>query len=257
MVSNSMPAIGEIDPPLIAAPQVMAHPGANPTVTVPVVAGHSPDVAALWSHLAEPAEFFGFAMPPPAHLADAIALFIDSAVAATKLFALNVTIVERGGATHFAVAGSEVQSTRRDVVRLDACDAPLPLTRTTDPWWRRMAARTTSKAEVDQFRRWLEGRGYVDAVSSAPAPGAPVLGALVFVGDGDVRGVDHAEPTSILTQLQECGAIGPMRRVDECPVAAQHVWWISPGYECHPVAAIGARSYPVDESAVPPFARMP
>ena len=235
----------------------MAHPGTNPTVTVPVVAGHPPDVAALWSQLAEPAEFFGFAMPPVEHLADAIALFIDSAVAATTIFALHVTIVERGGATHFAVAGSEVQSSRRDVVRLDTCDASLPLTRSTDPWWRRMAARTTSKADADGLRRWLEGRGYVDAVPSAPAPGAPALGALVFVRNGEHYGVDDHEPTSILTQLQECGAIGPLHRVQGCPVDAERVWWISPGYEYHPVDAIGASTYPVDETAVPPFARMP
>ena len=60
---------------------------------------------------------------------------------------------------------------------------------------------------------------------------------------------------SILTQLQHCGAIGPMRQADACPVDAKRVWWISPRYEVHPVAAIGASVYAVD-GAPPSFTRI-
>lgn len=253
-----MHGIGEVGHPLIAATQVMARPGTNPTVTVPVVTRRSPDVEGLWAFLAEPAEFFGFVTPTREALSDAIAQFTAAVrgAAGTKIFSMNVTIVECGGSAQFVVAGNEVQSTRRDAVRIDVCDAVLALTRSVDPWWRRMAARTTSKAEADQLRRWLEDRGYVDAVSSGAAPGVPFLGALVFERGADVCGVDNVEPTSILTQLQECGAIASIRRADSCPVDAERVWWISPGYERHPVAAIGASTYAVDEVVVPTFARV-
>jgi hypothetical protein len=254
-----MHGIGEIARPLFAATQVMAHPGTNPTVTVPVVAGRSPDVDGLWAFLAEPAEFFGFAMPGHEVLSDAIAHFIDAVrgAAGTKVSALSVTLVEYGGSAQFVVTGSAVQPARRDAVRIDVCDVSFPLTRAGDPSWRRMAARTTSRAEEDQLRRWLEDRGYVDAVSRAVAPGVPFLGALIFERGADVCGVDNVEPTSILIQLQECGAIGSIRRVDSCPADAERVWWISPGYERHPVAAIGASTYTVDEDAAPAFAKVP
>jgi hypothetical protein len=269
VVSTSMHGIGEIGHPMFPATQVMAHPGTHPTITVPVVAGRSPDVDALWAFLAEPAEFFGFAMPGRADLSDAMSKFVtavgDTAVGDTavgdapdtKVWSLGVTVAECGGAAQFVVTGAAVQLARREAVRIDVCDAAFPRTRPADPRWRRMAARTTSRAEEDQLRRWLDRRGYVDAVSSGAALGVPFLGALVFERAGDVCGVEHVEPTSILTQLERCGAVGSMRRADNCPADAERVWWISPGYERHPVDSIGATSYVVDETAIPAFARVP
>jgi hypothetical protein len=257
VVSTSMHGIGEIGHPVFAATQVMARPGTNPTISVPVVDGRALDVETIWAYLAEPAEFFGFAMPDRDGLSDAIAQFIATVgrSAAAKIFALSITIAELEGSAQFVVAGSEVRFTRSEAVRIDVCDVAFPLTRSADPLWRRMAARTTSRGEADQLRRWLEDRGYVDGLSCCPASDVPFLGALVFGRGADVCGVDNAEPTSILTQLQECEAIAPIRRADGCPVDAERVWWISPGYEVHPVAAIGADAYAVDEAA-PSFSRI-
>jgi hypothetical protein len=248
-----MLGIGEIGHPVFAATQVMAHPGTSSTVSVPVVNGRSPDADALWAYLAEPAEFFGFGMPAREVLADAIAGFVDAvrSEAGPTIFTLRVTIAEVEGSAQFVITGSEVQFLRPDAVRIGECDVEYPLTRSTDPRWRRMAARTTSSAEADRLQRWLGDRGHADGV----AHGVPFLGALIFEHGADVSGIDNDEPTSILTQLQGCGAIGPIRRAQRHPVAAERVWWISPGHEVHPVAAIGARSYAVDEAA-PSFARI-
>jgi len=250
VVFSSMHGIGEIGHPLFAATQVMAHPGTNPTVSVPVCQGRSPVIEALWAYLAEAADFFGFAMPEVDRLSGAIGQFID-AVDDADMFALSVTIVEFEGAPHCVVAGSEVRFIRPAAVRIDECDAALSLTRSTDPLWRRMAARTTSRAEEDQLLRWLEGRGYVDGLSS----GIPLLGALLFEHDADVCGVENSGPRSTLTQLQQCGAIGAVRRADRCPVDAERVWWVSAGFEVHPVAAIGAHTFAVSDAA-PAFARI-
>jgi hypothetical protein len=253
VVSSSMLGIGEIRHPIFAATQVMAHPGTSPTVSLPVVNTRSPDVDALWAYLAEPAEFFGFAMPAPEVLEDAIAGFVDAvrSEAGPTIFSLCVTIAELEGSAQFVITGSEVHFLRPEAVRIDECDVAFPLTRSTDPSWRRMAARTTSRAEEDRLRRWLEDGGHADGV----AHGVPFLGALIFEDGADVSGVDNVEPTSILTQLQDCGAVGAIRRTERHPVDAERVWWISPGYEVHPVAAIGARSYAVDQ-APPSFARI-
>jgi hypothetical protein len=234
-----MHGIGEIGHPLFAATQVMAHPGTNPTVSVPVCQGRSPDVAALWAYLAEPADFFGFATPEVDRLSSAIGRFID-AVDDVDMFALSVTIVEFEGAPHCVVAGSEVRVLQPAAVRIDECDATFSLARSTDPLWRRMAARTTSRAEEDQLRRWFERRGY---------------DALLFEHEADVCGVDNSGPRSPLTQLQECGAIGAVRRAERCPVDAERVWWVSPGFEVHPVAAIGAHTFAVADAA-PAFVRI-
>jgi hypothetical protein len=248
-----MLGIGEIGHPVFAATQVMTHPGTSPTVSVPAVNGRSPDVDALWAYLAEPAEFFGFAMPAREVLADAIAGFVDAvrSEAGPMIFSLCVTIAEVEASAQFVITGSEVHFLRSEAVLIDECDVAFPLTRSTDPRWRRMAARTTSRAEEDRLRRWLEDRGHADGV----AHGVPFLGALIFEDGADVSGVDNVEPTSILAQLQDCGAVAPIRRAERHPVDAERVWWISPGYEVHPVAAIGARSYPV-EAAAPSFARL-
>jgi hypothetical protein len=253
-ISRSSTALGEIDRPLFAATAVMAHPGTNPTVTVPVLAGRLPDVDGLWSHLSEPAEFFGYAMPSRAVLSDVVTEFVSAVAPVGSLGAMTVTIVEHDGSAHVVVTGTAVRPTRPDPVRIDVCDAQFAPVRPHHPHWRRMAARTTSKAEVDQLRRWLAESGHVDAVGDAD--GVPFLGALVFECGTDLCGVDAGAPISVLDQLQQCGAIAPVARVRQCPGDAERAWWISPGYECHPVAAIGRRSHAVADAVVPPFARV-
>jgi hypothetical protein len=114
-----------------------------------------------------------------------------------------------------------------------------------------MAARTTSRGPLDQRQRWLKGCGYADVVSD----GVPMLGALVFETDGTVVGVENPEPTSILAQLEQSGVIAAIDRQVAAPPAAERVWWISPQYQTHPVAAIGGTRHPADSAAVPSFAR--
>ena len=148
VVFSSTHGIREISRPLLPATHLVAHPGTSPTVTVPVLSGGRPDVDALWSFLAETAHFFGIPMPGP-----------------VPMVAVSVTVVELDGAAQFVVTGAEVRPIRSEPVRIDVCDVPFPLTRSGDPLWRRMAARTTSRGAEDQLRRWLEGRGYADGVS--------------------------------------------------------------------------------------------
>lgn len=260
-----MHGIGHIGHPVFAATQVMAHPGTNPTISFPVVDGRSPDVDGLWAFLAQPAEFFGFAMPAIGDLSDAITQFVAANASsdphtapgeagAARIFSLSITLAELDASAQFVITGSGVSFLRPEAVRIDVCDAAPTLTRSDDPLWLRMAARTTSRAEADQLRGWLHDRGYVDGVARGAVACVPFLGALIFERGAEVCGVDHAEPTSILTQLQQCGAIGPLQRADSCPIDAERVWWISPGYEVHPVATIGATTYVLD--APPSFTRI-
>lgn len=244
----------EIGRPLLPATHLVAHPGTSPTITLPVPSGHRPDVDALWAFLAEAADFFGTSMPDRQALSAALHPFVER-VAAVPMVALDVTVVELDGSGQCVVTGTEVRPVRPDPVRIDVCDVESPLTRPGDPSWRRMAARTTSRGAEDQLRRWLNGRGYADGVSDGTALGVPFLGALIFQCGDDLCGLDNPEPTSILNQLQQCGAIADVRRTWECPGDAERVWWISPRFETHPVGAVGATHFSVDPGAVPTFAR--
>ena len=114
-----------------------------------------------------------------------------------------------------------------------------------------MAARTTSRGELDQRERWLNGRGYADGL----AGGQPLLGALVFETAGTVVGVENQEPTSVLDQLARCGAISDVALAPACPPDADRVWWVSPRFETHPVAELDGVRLAVHPGAVPSFAR--
>ena len=217
---------------------------------MPVVSGRVPDLDAVWGYLAETADFFGVRMPERDVLAAAIGPFL-ARVAGVPMVAVDVTLVELDDSAQFAITGRAVRPIRSEPARIDVCDVVFPLTRASDPLWRRMAARTTSRAAEDKLRRWLNDRGYADGVS-----GVPFLGALVFQRGDDVCGLDNAEPTSILSQLQSCGAVAEVRRVQDCPEDAERVWWISPDFETHPVAAVGVTQYRVDDGAAPTFARV-
>ena len=167
------------------------------------------------------------------------------------MVAASVTISDADGEPTIVVSSSAVQPLRRDAVRI-AGDESVPQAHdANDPWWRRMAARTTSRGELDQRERWLNGRGYADGLSD----GLPLLGALLFETSDGVVGVENPEPTSLLDQLARCGVIAPIRRVSASPSDARHVWWVSPRYETHPVVELDGTRFAVDDEAVPPFAR--
>jgi hypothetical protein len=243
----------EIDAPQLRATQLIASPGSLPTITVPMSGSSLPDVDGTWRHLSEPAEFFGVRMPGLDDLVAAITAFVTttSKGASPVLITATVTIAETDDAPHILVTGSAVTPMRGEPVRVDG-DLPMPAQpRATDPWWRRMAARTTSRAEADRRERWLNGRGYADGMSD----GQPVLGALVFETSGEIVGVENSEPTSILDQLTQCGVIAVIDRVTECPAGADRAWWLSPRYRTHPVAELDGRRWPVGPNAVPTFAR--
>lgn len=245
--------------PLLPVTQVIARPGSSPTITLPAHTGGVPDLEGLWRYLAEPAEFFGLSMPDQTDLRAAVTGFLGTvaATAPDAVVATAVTLLDVDGQTRVVVTGDVIRPVRTEVVRIAATDAPLPTPRRGDPHWRRMAARTTSRGEADQIRRWLAGQGYADAVALRPGRGAPVLGALVFDTAGGLRGIDNPEPVSILEQVSDCGLIEPVGRVDECPADATRAWWISPRFETHPVGDIDGTDYPVDASAIPPFTRRP
>lgn len=255
VVSTSTHGMREIGRPLLPPTHLVAHPGTSPTIALPVPSGHRPDVGALWAFLAEAADFFGTPMPDRQALSAALHPFVER-VAAVPMVALDVTVVELDGSGQCVVTGTEVRPVRPDPVRIDVCDVESPLTRPGDPSWRRMAARTTSRGAEDQLRRWLNDRGYADGISDGAGLGVPFLGALIFQCGDDLCGLDNPEPTSILNQLQQCGAIADVRRTRECPGNAERVWWISPRFETHPVGAVGATHFPADHGAVPTFARV-
>jgi hypothetical protein len=240
-----MPAAAE---DVISVSHLVAHQGASPSVTIPVVGAVAPDVGELWAHLAEPAEFFGVDLPSAAALADALGVFIARLDPVPALAAVTVTAV--AGESRFVVTGAAVEPVHSDAVRIERCDVDVPLTLPEDPRWRRMAARTTSRADRDRLHAWLGERGYADAV---PAFGActPFLGALIWQRAGELVGVDNPEPVSVLAQLRS--VLGVVRRVFHAPGAGEPVWWLSPDYTLHPVSAIGATAHPV---TVPTFARL-
>jgi hypothetical protein len=256
VVSVSGDGIREIHHPLLTATQLVAHPGTSPTVTVPVFGAARFGVAAvdeIRNQLAEPAEFFGVDLPPVVELAAVLDAFLAALPSPPPVTALTITVLEGAGRTRVVVTGTTSAWVCPDPVRLDRCDIETPLARADDPHWRRMAARTTSMADRDQLTRWLGGRGYVDAVSHR-GPGAPFLGALLYERGGDVLGVENPEPTSVLTQLERCGAIDPVLRVADGPAADDAVWWVSPDYALHPVHTIGTTEHPRSDGA-PTFAR--
>lgn len=233
----------------MSATQLIARPGTLPTIDIPVVRGRVPDVDGVWSHLREPADFFGISMPTHAELAAALARFTADVFDTGSLAAATVTIVE--GPSRVVVSGFEVRPVlRRDAVRIEASDAP-HVHRATDPWWLRMAARTTSRAAEDQLARWLTARGVVDGLSD----GVPLRGALVFeTADGPV-GVENPEPTSVLDQLTECGVIAEIARASACPLRAEWTWWVSPLFDVHPVTELAGVRTAVEPGGLPSFAR--
>jgi hypothetical protein len=239
----------ETDTRQVCATQLITRPGTLPAITIPMTGGCPPDADHVWAYLQEPAEFFGVAMPGRLELTAALSDFAETVGSA--LVATTVTIVEVAGAPRIAVAGTAVQPLRAEAVRIAPDESVPHLHRASDPWWRRMAARTTSRGELDQRERWLNGLGFADALSD----GEPILGALVFETPGGVVAVENPEPTSVLDQLARCGAMTPTTMVSTLPADAERVWWVSPRYETHPVAELAGTPLAVVNEAVPSFAR--
>jgi hypothetical protein len=254
LAPTSTHRIHEIDTPLIPATQVIGRLGSHPTITVPMIACAVPDVDGIWRYLKEPADFFDVPMPDRDALHDALTRFAGAAPGRDRaLIAATVTLLEIDGRPDFVVTGTVVDPVRSTAVRVAGCDAGLQVSRTTDPVWLRMAARTTSRGAVDQIQRWLNDDGYADGVPTGTFAGAPLLGALVFDTAGGLVGIDNPEPTSILDLLDRCGVTSGVRRVDARPARADRVWWISPSFQTHPVASIDDAVFGVEAEVRPPF----
>ncbi len=191
--------------------------------------------------------------PTPTELGAALSAFSATAFGNGQraLIAATVTIAQSDGKPLVLVTGVASPPLASAGVRIAGDDSTPPAHRSSDPWWRRMAARTTSRGELDQRERWFHGRGYADGLSD----GVPILGAMVFEAAGSVVGVENPEPTSILDQLTRCGVIADVERVPGCPSHAERVWWLSPRYQTHPVAEVDGTRYPWDADALPSFAR--
>jgi hypothetical protein len=232
--------------------QVIAWLGANPTITIPMVAGTMPDVDAIWRYLEEPADFFDVPTPDRETLRAALTRF-HGEIPDDALVAATVTLLEIDGRPDFLVTGAVVDPVHPTAVKIAGCEDGLPVPRGTDPHWLRMAARTTSRGAVDQIQRWLNHDGYADGVPRSTPAGAPLLGALVFDTAGGLVGIDDPEPTSVLDQLERCGLLRGIRRVDARPARADRAWWISPNFETHPVAGIEDIPFGVDAEVHPPF----
>lgn len=237
---SSSPGILEIDTPLLPVTQLIAHPGTNPTLVVPVVGTTAPDVEAVWRHLSEPADFFGVPMPGRDDLGGALADRLRG-FGAADVHAVTVTLFAVAGrATLVHVRADAVRPSRPEPVRIAVLDASVDRPGADAPYWRRMAARTTSRARTDHLGRRLADLGCVDAV---PPTGAPHLGALVFRTPTGLVGLDRVEPASILDQLGAVGLVVGVTGVEDRPGDATAAWWISPGFETHPVAGIGGTPY--------------
>ncbi|MHA3022164.1 hypothetical protein ACXPWS_18155 [Mycobacterium sp. BMJ-28] len=236
-VSTSAHGLSDSDTPLVSAAALVAGLGTQPTVTFPVVPGRRPDTDAIWRWLAEPAEFFGTAIPGVTQLRRAVADFArelgrrHGPVPA----AVTVVVTEIAGSAQFVVTGTPIEPVRTRAVHLRLC-AIGPA----EPHWRQMAARTTSRAAELLTQREFAAAGHADAVRcDGDRIGPPVLGALVCdtprgrVGLGADR----------LSRLAAAGLSDADTITDE-PVelaTLTRARWVSPNFETHPVRAIGER----------------
>jgi hypothetical protein len=178
---------------------------------------------------------------------------------------VTILLIEANGRVQFVVTGVPGRQFDPTPVRIAVTsDVSWPVCHPTDAMWQRMAARTTSRGDVDQLARWLNGNGFVDLVGSdgASSSGPPALGALVFDHRDRLIGLDNPWPVSVLGLMGRCGATragmitAPTDFVD--PEQASFAWWVSPLFEVHPVERIGEMRYEVDTAMPPTFlGRMP
>lgn len=242
-VSTSAGGIADSDAPLVTAPALVAALGTHPALTVPLVSGRAPAADLIWARLDEAAAFFGIDIPPVTALHDTVAGFLDEAAVRHGRVALaaRVMVVELDRQTRFVVSASVIDPVRSE---------PVVLTVTSDPdagavpHWRRMAARTSSRAEADLAERDLRAGGHVDEVfTDGPLVHRPRLGALIIDNPGGAVGLGADR----LELLHAAGLLDIARYSDEpVPISgATHAWWVSPRFETHPVSAIGARRFEV------------
>ncbi|MDH6244227.1 hypothetical protein [Mycobacterium sp. OTB74] len=241
---------------VLTASQLVTRLGGYPTLTFPIYGKDTIEVTPMWEFLREPADFFGVPLPSVSDLRDAVARFtgvlcdrLDG-----RLIAATVTLIDVDGG-RFLVSGSADFPVAAEPVRVGLLDSGWTKPAGTDPYWLRMAARTTSLAAVDHLLGRLRQLECIDGIPPGSDVTAPLAGALVVDTGESLVGLAGTEPVSVLDQLENCGLLRPdvVVRRSSLPVADAHrAWWISPQYRTHPVAQIGERAMPVD-SAHPSF----
>jgi hypothetical protein len=260
--STSADGLRQADDPLISVTTIVANLGSHPAVTVPLIAGETLDVNWTWDYLEEPADFFGIAMPPKDELRSACERFAASAATGTghSLLAVTIMLIEANDRAQFVITGLPTRWFDPTPVRIAvSSDVSWAAPTATDPLWRRMAARTSSKGGVDQLRRWLNGNGFVDLVNRErkSSVGPPALGALIFNTGGRLVGLDNPCPVSILGLMARSGAVHAEMITGQTEFAGlepiRSVWWISPLFEVRPVDHIGDVRHGVEFDLPPTF----
>jgi hypothetical protein len=234
-VSTSADGLSGSDTPLVSAAALIGGLGTQPAVTVAVVAGREPDYDAIWAWLAEPAEFFGVAMPGADLLRRALTDCAAEVQRGHDAAAVTVLVVEVTGAPQFVVTATPIEPVRAQTVSLATRAAGAP-----PPYWQQMAARTTSRAGALHTERELAAAGHADAVPfDGHRIGVPVLGALLCE-TSDARiglGADRL-------RWPLAAALLDADTLTDDPIGLDTIrraWWVSPVFETHPVTAIGGR----------------
>lgn len=260
--STSADGLRQTGDPLISVTTIIANLGSQPAVTIPLITGEKPDVNWVWDYLREPADFFGTTMPARDELRAACERFAASAAdgSGRSLVAVTIMLIEANGRAQFVVTGIPAQRFDPTPVRIAVgSDVSWLAPSASDPLWRRMAARTTSRGDVDQLRRWLNGNGFADLVNrrADSTTDPPTLGALVLDYGDHLIGLDNPNPTSVLGLMERCGALRvgiDMERGDlDGSGLAASAWWISPFFDVHPVDQIGDARYDVEFGVLPIF----
>ena len=252
-----MHGIGEIRHPVFAATQVIAHPGTSPTVTVPVVnTAARPTSTRSGRTWPNPPTSSVSRCRPARMLAGAIAAVRRCGSQRSRPDDLLVVRHDRGDRGFRAVRDHRLRGAcpparirpHRRVRRRVSTDRARP-TRC----WRRMAARTTSRAEEDQLRRWLE-RPWLRRRRIAHG-GCRSSARWSSRTAADVSGVDNVEPTSILTKCRIAAPSGRSGGPTVIPSTPSACGGSHRASRCIRSPAIGATPYAVDQAA-PSFARM-
>lgn len=258
--STSADGLRQTDDPLISVTTILASLGSHPAVTIPLISGEMPDTSWVWDYLEEAAEFFGMTPPSRGEWRSAWEGFAGSVAAGSgqPLVAVTIMLIEANGQPQFVITGVPVRRFAPTPVRIAVTsDVSWSVPSATDPWWRRMAARTTSRGDIDQLQRWCTGNGVVDVVNrqTESSIGPPVLGALVVDDGNRLTGLDNPNPVSTLGLLKRYGGaattIGQAESVIPEPTAS--AWWISPLFEVHPVELVGNLALEVEFGVPPTF----
>jgi hypothetical protein len=237
--------ICDISTPIVGAADLITCLGTYPTLTFPIRRGRPVDVVAMYEFVAEPAEFFGLAVPSMGQFHHAVTGFIAAVFerSSAALVTATLTVADE----RVVVTGAPGVAFVDVPVRIGRLDPHHRPPRAGDAHWLRMAARTVSRAGSDHLLRALRDAGCVDGIPAGADIAAPLAGALVLGTGAGLVGIDTDQPISILHQLRDCGVLADLpRRLVVAQPEVQRAWWISPQFSAQPIEMLGERALPVD-----------